>query len=301
MPYPPTPSQTASNTPTPSITPSLSPTITPSVTTCPSEQLITYGSFSSNSCGNFSLTGYTSYIQHNSVNYLLDDISTGFGDRQLGDCITILYPYVGLIYRFDFIMDPNLSLCSVLIGSDFNRVDYEVISFDGIISGIPTYTITERYYLNGVLVDTLGPTTLSIIDQVVQTCNVNVGGIYPEFRVQIGVTQTPSATPTMTPTIPLTPSQTPSMTATNTATPSNTPSVSPTTTTTLTPSPSATRTTLCYEYYFLPDFGQTIDWLDCSGNYSSASVSGGVPYYIPCAQQGTINGSGIENQGASCI
>lgn len=35
MPYPPTPSQTASNTPTPSITPSVTPTYSPTGTVCP--------------------------------------------------------------------------------------------------------------------------------------------------------------------------------------------------------------------------------------------------------------------------
>lgn len=230
MPFPPTPSQTASNTPTPSITPSVTPSFTPTNTECPSEFLITYGSYSSNSCGNFPLTSYTSYIRYNSTNYPLTDVSVGFGNLQLGDCIPIRYPYVGLVYRFDFLIDPNLGLCNALAGYYYDRIDYEVISFDGVIGGIPTYTITERYYLNNVLVDTITPSQLTIIDQTVETCSVNIGGIFPEFRVQIPVTPTPSITPSITPSMTQTMTQTPSQTATinvtptQTQTPSQTPS-----------------------------------------------------------------------------
>jgi hypothetical protein len=244
MPFPPTPSQTASNTPTPSITPSVTPSFTPTNTECPSEQLITYGSYSSNSCGNFPLTSYTSYIRYNSTNYPLTDVSVGFGNQQLGDCIPIRYPYVGLVYRFDFLIDPNLGLCNALAGYYYDRIDYQVISFDGIIGGIPTYTITERYYLNNVLVDTITLSQLSIVDQTVETCSVNIGGIFPEFRVQIPVTPTPSVTPTITPTITQTMTQTPSPTATfgltpsQTQTPSYTPSQTVTQTMTQSPTPS---------------------------------------------------------------
>ena len=253
MPFPPTPSQTASNTPTPSITPSVTPSFTPTGTECPSEFLITYGSYSSNSCGNFSLLPYSSFIRYNSINYSLSAVSIGFGNIQLGECIPIRYPYVGLIYRFDFLIDPNLALCDALRGYKFDRVDYQVISFDGIIGGIPTYSITERYYLNNVLVDTITSSVMTIIDGVVETCNVNTFGIIPEFRVEIPVTPTPSVTNTMTPTM------TPTMNVSPTQT--NTPSFTPTTT------PSGTGPCTCFSSATINvQVAGNITFNDCNGN-----------------------------------
>lgn len=226
--------------PTPSNTPSNTPSITPSISQCPPQLVTTIGFYTSNSCGNFPLTSYTSYIRYNSVDNLLDQVSSGFGAQQLYDCISVVYPYVGLIYRFDFIIDPTLQLCNALYGYYYDRIDYEIISFDGIIGGIPIYSMTERYYHNGILVDTITPVTLSVVDQVQDNCNMNLGGLIPQFQVQIPVTPTPSVTQT--------PSVTPTLTQTNTQTPSQTPSVTPTltqtSTQTLTPTPSPT---FCYE------------------------------------------------------
>ena len=113
-------------------------------------------------------------------------------------------------------------------------------------------------------------------------------------------TPTNTTTPTITPTITLTntPTKTPGLppSPTTTSTPTRTPQITPTNT----PSPSSTSTILCAEYYVVPDFGQTMEWNDCEGNFQSQVVSGGTPYYIPCAQIGTVAVSGIINQGAAC-
>jgi hypothetical protein len=117
-------------------------------------------------------------------------------------------------------------------------------------------------------------------------------------------TPTNTPTPTITPTITLTntPTQTPGLppSPTITSTPTRTPQITPTNTPTNTPSPSSTSTILCAEYYVVPDFGQTMEWYDCEGNFQSQVVSGGTPYYIPCAQIGTVAVSGVINQGAAC-
>lgn len=114
-------------------------------------------------------------------------------------------------------------------------------------------------------------------------------------------TPTNTPTPTITPTITLTntPTQTPGLppSPTITSTPTRTPQITPTNT----PSPSSTSTILCAEYYVVPDFGQTMEWYDCEGNFQSQVVSGGTPYYIPCAQIGTVAVSGVINQGAACL
>jgi uncharacterized delta-60 repeat protein len=118
-------------------------------------------------------------------------------------------------------------------------------------------------------------------------------------------TPTNTPTPTITPTITLTntPTQTPGLppSPTITSTPTRTPQITPTNTPTNTPSPSSTSTILCAEYYVVPDFGQTMEWYDCEGNFQSQVVSGGTPYYIPCAQIGTVAVSGVINQGAACL
>lgn len=269
MPFPPTPSQTPSNTPTPSVTPSITPSITPTLTECPSEFLITYGSYTSNACGLFPLTGYTSYIQYNSTNYLLNDVSIGFGDIQLGDCIPVLYPYVGLTYRFDFIPDPSLQLCSTATGYAFDRIDYEVISYDGTPIGFPQYTIDEKYYLNNVLVNVVPSIPITVIDQTTETCNVNIINLIPFFFVQIPVTPTPSATPTLTPTI--------------TPSPTNTPSITPSVTPTMTP--SATISVECLCYYILNETGSAgnYSYTQCDGTFVSQSLAGGASVRV-CSQ-----------------
>jgi len=113
-------------------------------------------------------------------------------------------------------------------------------------------------------------------------------------------TPTNTPTPTITPTITLTntPTQTPGLppSPTITSTPTRTPQITPTNT----PSPSSTSTISCAEYYVVPDFGQTMEWYDCEGNFQSQVVSGGTPYYIPCAQIGTVAVAGVINQGAAC-
>jgi len=113
-------------------------------------------------------------------------------------------------------------------------------------------------------------------------------------------TPTRTPTPTITPTITLTntPTQTPGLppSPTITSTPTRTPQITPTNT----PSPSSTSTISCAEYYVVPDFGQTMEWYDCEGNFQSQVVSGGTPYYIPCAQIGTVAVAGVINQGAAC-
>jgi hypothetical protein len=115
-------------------------------------------------------------------------------------------------------------------------------------------------------------------------------------RTQMIVVQEEYPEPTTPPIETPTPTPTPSATVGTSPTPTATPNSTPTTT----PTPSSTRTTLCYEYSFVPDFGQVLEWLDCAGNFQSATVSGGVPYFINCAQQGTVSGVGVETQGAPC-
>jgi hypothetical protein len=190
--------------PTPSNTPSNTPSITPSSTECPS--IVIYGFYSSNACGDIPLTPYTSYIRYNGVDYLMDDVSTGLGDTQLGACLTVPYPYVGLTYQFDFIIDPSLVLCDTGVGYTYDRLDYEIVSYDGVIGGFPTYSVVERYYLSNVLVETVSSLIITIVNQVVETCNVNVNGLVPQFRVQSLITPTPS--PTLTQTLTPTPSPT---------------------------------------------------------------------------------------------
>jgi hypothetical protein len=115
-------------------------------------------------------------------------------------------------------------------------------------------------------------------------------------RTQMIVVQEEYPEPTTPPIETPTPTPTPSATVGTSPTPTATPNSTPTTT----PTPSSTRTTLCYEYSFVPDFGQVLEWLDCAGNFQSATVSGGVPYFINCAQQGTVSGVGITTQGTPC-
>jgi hypothetical protein len=167
---------------------------------------VIYGFYSSNACGDIPLTAYTSYIRYNGVDYLMDDVSTGLGDTQLGACLTVPYPYVGLNYQFDFIIDPSLVLCDTGVGYTYDRLDYEIVSYDGVIGGFPTYSVVERYYLSNVLVETVSSLIITIVNQVVETCNVNVNGLVPQFRVQSLITPTPS--PTLTQTLTPTPSPT---------------------------------------------------------------------------------------------
>lgn len=188
--------------PTPSNTPSNTPSITPSSTECP--KVITYGSYTTNGCGSFSLSGYSTFIRYEGVDYALTGQSIS-GSYEFGTCMTVQYPFVGYTYQFDFINDPSLILCEGGFGYTYDRLDYEVVSYNNSLLPIVAFNVIERYYLSGVLVDTI-PSIMTVIDNVVQFCNVNVNGLFPQFRVQSAFTPTPS--PTNTQTITPTPSPT---------------------------------------------------------------------------------------------
>jgi hypothetical protein len=188
--------------PTPSNTPSNTPSITPSSTECP--KVIIYGAYSTNGCGSASLSGYTSFIRYEGVDYALTGQSIS-GSYEFGTCMTVQYPFVGYTYQFDLILDPTLIPCDGGYGYTYDRLDYEVVSYNNSILPIVAFNVIERYYLSGVLVDTI-PSIITIVNQVIQFCNVNVGGLFPQFRVQSAFTPTPS--PTNTQTITPTPSPT---------------------------------------------------------------------------------------------
>jgi len=242
MPFPPTPSITPSNTCTPSITPSNTPTHSPTETPCPANELILCY-ISSNGCGNFDLSAYTNSVSYNGVSYPLNQRGVIFsGGVSYYSCIPVQTPYVGLNYRFDVTIDPNLDLCNA-DGFYYDRIDYDIVSYLGNFGGIDFYSGDEKFYLSGVLQSNNPGLPLALITQTLETCDTTITNLLPQFDVKIRTTTpTPTAsnTPTITPTFTSTPTQTSTMTPSPTGTSGATPTV--TATQTLTPTASNTPT-----------------------------------------------------------
>jgi hypothetical protein len=328
MPFPPTPSITPSNTCTPSITPSNTPTHSPTETPCPANELILCY-ISSNGCGNFDLSAYTNSVSYNGVSYPLNQRGVIFsGGVSYYSCIPVQTPYVGLNYRFDVTIDPNLDLCNA-DGFYYDRIDYDIVSYLGNFGGIDFYSGDEKFYLSGVLQSNNPGLPLALITQTLETCNTTITNLLPQFDVKIRTTTpTPTAsnTPTITPTFTSTPTQTstmtpsptgtsgatPTVTATQTLTPtaSNTPtpSVTPsmTATQTMTPTPTLTPAPCnCIEAYTFDPLGCTIEYTDCNNNTAYYVIPGsdvGLEFSFCGSLPMVIIGTGVAlDTGNACI
>jgi hypothetical protein len=313
MPFPPTPSITPSNTPTPSVTASQTPTHTPTQTSCPNTEVI-YTQVYLCDGDEGSLVDYDISITINGEDTY--QFQPYIPSPYLQDqCInTLPYPVEGYTYSFQVNLPSGLVPCEVNIPA-FNKVEFTVGEFLGSYydTGDLTWTGQTSYYLNDVLVwsadtdiDTVSyfvPGTVEPYNGCEFTLFFTEMVIGPQFPVRkSSVTPTPTPTNTATPNPTSTQTPTPNPTSTQTPTPNPTQTATQQVTPTQTPTPSTTQppTILCYSYEIVPNFGQEIEWLNCDGSFNSATVSGGVPYYIDCAQQGTVSGSGVINQGLEC-